>query len=113
MAGRDHLCPLLSTDPYPRHAPTDPLAGASSLYESAAPTDPTIQVSWGNRWKSRSRTAKRSGPGEGATPRAAHTENMQLHTEEQIGSFIHCNASACSCSYVQLYDSAAAAGGQM
>jgi hypothetical protein len=38
---------------------------------------------------------------------------MQLHTEERIGSFIHYNASAWPCSYVRLYDSAAAAGGRM
>jgi hypothetical protein len=36
---------------------------------------------------------------------------MQPHTEEQIGGFIHYNEPACSCSYVRLDDSAAAAAG--
>ena len=55
-------------------------------------------------------TAKRSGPGRGGRPRVVHTENMQLHTEERIGSFIHYNVSVYICLYVRLYDGDAAAG---
>jgi hypothetical protein len=55
-------------------------------------------------------TAKRSGPGEGAAPGSFTPKTCSLHTEERIGSFIHYNVSACICSYVRLYDSAAAAG---
>jgi len=50
------------------------------------------------------------GLGEGRRPRVVHTETYSLHTEERIGSFIHYNVSACTCSYVRLYGSAAAAG---